>query len=71
MLNKLFVRIRDAWRVLTAQEYFIVVANEDCSKYTPGVYPKIGPIRYKYSSNTTRSLFYTYVKDYVNTITKD
>lgn len=65
-MKKLFNRIRHALRVLTADEYFIAVANVDYSKCTPGVYPKVGPIRYEYLDNTKRSMFYLFVRDHIN-----
>lgn len=64
-MKKLFKRFRDALRVLSADEYFITIASVDYSKCTPGVYPKVGPIRYDYLSNTDRDMFYIFTKDYI------
>lgn len=67
-MKKLLKRFRDALRVLTAEEYFVTTANVDYSHCTPGVYSKVGPVKYKYYANTDRKMFYTFVNQHINNL---
>ena len=58
---KFIERIKTIKAILFADEYFVSVANPK----NPYGKKCDGPIVYEYFSNTDRSVFYIFVKDYI------
>ena len=54
-------KLKAIWKLLTSEEYFLVVANQ----YNPYGEKELGPIKYEYMTNTDRELFYVFVKDHM------
>ena len=63
---KFIERIKAIKAILFADEYFISVANNK----NPYGLRGDGPIVYEYFSNTDRSMFYIFVKDYITKFNK-
>ena len=60
MIIKLIKRWKEVKALINADEFFLTVTNTE-----PSIEPWHAPIKYNYFSNTSRNLFYTFVKDYV------
>ena len=58
-------KLKAIWNILRHDEYFVVTAYKDITYSTPG-YESYAPIKYNYTHNTNRNLFYTFVKSYIN-----
>ena len=63
---KLIERLKAIKAILFAEEYFVSVANQ----MNPYGKKCDGPIVYEYFSNTDRSVFYIFVKDYITKFNK-
>lgn len=55
------------WRIITESEFFLMTASQD-NKFT---HESLGPIRYKYETNTKRKMFFIFLDEYVKKLIKE
>lgn len=64
----MFKRIKERWKaikaIISAKEYFLTIANQE----NPYGEIELGPIKYKYFTNTNRGLFFTFIQDHIKNL---